>query len=107
MNLPQVQKLTDKRNKAIDDFLKEFTMEQFKQICEIANSSEFLTGNNERKWKADFDFLMRIDKATSVLEGKYDTVQNGGMNDFKELMKEARLVDEQTGNYQDNNFVSW
>lgn len=71
-NLPQVQKLTEKREKAIDKFLKEFTEEQFKNICEIANSTNFLTGKNESGWKADFDFLMRIDKATNVLEGKYD-----------------------------------
>ncbi|MCI9247475.1 MAG: hypothetical protein HFJ30_10355 [Clostridia bacterium] len=105
-NLPQVQKLTDKRNKAIDNFLKEFTEEQFKRICEIANNSDFLTGNNERKWKADFDFLMRIDKATNVLEGKYSN-SSGGMNDFKELMEEARQADEQTGNNTDNNSSSW
>lgn len=73
--LPQVQKLTDKRMKVIDKFLEEFTVEQFKQICEIANNSNFLTGSNERKWKADFDFLMRIDKATSVLEGKYNNTE--------------------------------
>ena len=42
------------------------------------------TGQNDRKWKADFDFLMRIDKATSVLEGKYSNVKSG-MNDFKQL----------------------
>lgn len=70
--MPQVQKLTDKRNKAIDAFLKEFTVEQFKQICKIANESKFLTGQNERKWKADFDFLMRTDKATNILEEKYN-----------------------------------
>lgn len=70
-NLPQVQKITDKRNKAIDKFLKEFTAEQFKELCKIANESDFLIGNNERNWKADFDFIMRIDKATAILEGKY------------------------------------
>ena len=70
--MPQIQKLTDKRNKAIDNFLKEFTEEQFKQICHIANNSNFLKGENDRKWKADFDFIMRIDKATNVLEGKYN-----------------------------------
>lgn len=73
--LSQVQKLTEKRNKAIDNFLKEFTVEQFKQICEITNSTKFLTGENERHWKADFDFLLRIDKATNVLEGKYNNGQ--------------------------------
>ena len=72
-NLSQVQKITEKREKAIDNFLKDFTEEQFIEICQKANVSSFLTGENDRKWKADFDFLMRTDKATSVLEGKYNT----------------------------------
>lgn len=71
-NLPQIQKLTEKREKAIDNFLKEFTEEQFKNICKIANSTDFLIGKNDKGWKADFDFLMRVDKATNVLEGKYN-----------------------------------
>lgn len=69
--MPQVQKLTSKREQAIDKFLKEFTKEQFEQICKIANTTDFLIGKNDNGWKADFDFLMRTDKATSVLEGKY------------------------------------
>lgn len=31
-------------------------------------------GKNDRGWKADFDFLMRVDKATSILEGKYENI---------------------------------
>lgn len=76
--LPQIKKLTDKRNKAINNFLKEFTKEQFEEICKIANNSNFLTGKNDRGWKADFDFLMRIDKATNIIEGKYN---NKGRNE--------------------------
>lgn len=76
--LPQIQKITEKREKAIDKFLKEFTEEQFEEICIIANSSDFLTGKNDRGWKADFDFLMRTDKATNILEGKYS---NKGRNE--------------------------
>ena len=55
------------------NFLKEFTEEQFEQICKTANSTDFLIGVNDKGWKADFDFLMRTDKAISVLEGKYKT----------------------------------
>lgn len=84
-NLPQIQKLTDKRKKAIDNFLKEFSVEQFKEICKIANCSKFLTGHNDRKWKADFDFLMRIDKATAISEGKYST---------KEIQSKTELAGE-------------
>jgi len=64
--------LTENRNKAIDKFLEVFTEEQFKNICEIANSTDFLIGENDNGWKADFDFLMRTDKATNVLEGRYN-----------------------------------
>lgn len=106
-NLPQVQKLTDKRNKSIDNFLKEFSIEQLEEICKIANVSEFLTGNNDRSWKADFDFIMRTDKATAILEGKYSNTKKGGINDFKELWEEARQEDEQNGNNADNNTFSW
>lgn len=105
-NLPQVQKLTEKREKAIDKFIKEFTEEQFEQICQIANSSDFLTGQNDRKWKADFDFIMRVDKATNILEGKYSS-NKGGMDDFKELWEEARKKDEQSGNDTSNNTFGW
>lgn len=87
--LPQVKKVTEKREKAIDKFLKEFSIEQFKEICEIANSSDFLTGNNDRGWKADFDFIMRIDKATAILEGKYgNKTRNSNSNVLKELEEE-------------------
>lgn len=104
--MPQIQKLTDKRKTTIDKFLKEFTEEQFEQICIKANESDFLTGNNDRKWKADFDFLMRIDKATNIFEGKYDN-SSGGMNDFKQLWEEAKQEDEQARNSTSNNTFGW
>lgn len=71
-NLPKVKLLTDKRKDNIRNFEKTLTLEQFKEICDIANRSRFLIGDNDRGWKADFDFILRVDKATSILEGKYD-----------------------------------
>lgn len=90
-NLPQVKKITEKREKAIEKFLKEFTKEQFIEICKIANNSDFLIGKNKTGWKADFDFLMRIDKATSVLEGKYSNSDNpkNTLENKKETQEEA------------------
>ena len=106
-NLPQVQKLTEKREKAIDKFLKEFTKEQFIEICKIANYTDFLIGKNDNGWKADFDFLMRTDKATNVLEGKYTSSKSDGINDFKELWEEAKQEDEQSRNSTSNNAFGW
>lgn len=79
-NLPKVQKITDKRKTAINKFLKEYTKEQFIEICKIANNNDFLMGKNDRGWKADFDFLMRVDKATSILEGKYGNITQNENN---------------------------
>lgn len=104
-NLPQVQKLTEKREKAIDKLLKEFTIEQFEEICKIANVSEFLIGNNDRSWKADFDFIMRTDKATAILEGKYSQRKKDKLDGFIDLWKEAK--DEEERNHTDNSTSSW
>jgi len=93
-NLAQVQKLTEKRKIAINKLLKEINLEQFKEICAIANKSDFLTGNNDRNWKADFDFIIRPDKAVSILEGKYSYKQKDKMDGFIKLWEEARLEDE-------------
>ncbi len=80
--MPQVQKITDKREKAIEKFIKDFTEEQFSKICHIANTTDFLIGKNEKGWKADFDFLMRIDKATNILEGKYGNTRISAEEEF-------------------------
>lgn len=98
-NLPKIQKLTDKRKTAIKKFLKEFTIDQFKEMCQKANASDFLIGKNKNKWKADFDFIMRTDKATQILEGRYTTereqVSQGGMSDswkafFRDIEEQER-----------------
>ena len=103
-NLSKVLKITEKRKSAIRKFLKEFTIDDFIDICKLANNNSFLTGNNNRNWKADFDFLLRTDKATSILENKYSS-KKSGIDDFKELWEEAQ--NEQTGNNTSSNSFSW
>lgn len=79
-NLPKIQKLTTKRKTNIRKFLSEFTLEDFITICKKANESDFMQGKNERNWKADFDFLIKVDKATNILEGKYDNTKKQNEN---------------------------
>lgn len=106
-NLSQVQKLTEKRKIAINKLLKEINIDQFREICIIANKSDFLIGNNDRNWKADFDFVIRPDKAVSILEGKYNFRKKDKMDGFRELWEEARIEDEQAGNNTNNNNFGW
>ena len=70
-NLPKILKLTDKRIKAIKNIIKKYSAEEIIQAFDLANSSDFLIGNNDRGWKADMDFILREDKFVNILEGKY------------------------------------
>lgn len=80
-SLPQVRTLTDKRKKAIRDFLKQLEFRDFEEACKKANENNFLTGRNDRGWKADFDFIIKPDKALSIIEGgKYGEKNVGGIN---------------------------
>ena len=90
-NLPKCLKITEKRKVAINKCLKEKINEEvFKQICIKANQSDFLIGENDRNWKADFDFITRSDKAIQILEGKYENRQKSN-NVFYELGKEEGI----------------
>ena len=90
-NLPKCLKITEKRKVAINKCLKEKIDEEvFKQICIKANQSDFLIGENDRNWKADFDFVTRSDKAMQILEGKYENRQKSN-NIFYEIGKEEGI----------------
>ena len=45
-------------------------------IIDTLLDSEFCTGQNERGWKSDVDWILKnIDNYTKVLEGKYNNKQ--------------------------------
>ncbi len=74
-NLPQVlnpEKLNDKRKRAIKKFWnhsEDFQNSDYlTKYFETANRDDFLTGNNKRGWKADLEFLMRIEQHDKLRE---------------------------------------
>lgn len=69
--LPKVIKLTDKRKKSIKKLLGLYSWEELEKAFKVINNSNFCAGNNDRGWKADFDFCINTEKITSALEGKY------------------------------------
>lgn len=71
-SLPKVKAITDKRKKAIEKLMKKYTFEDAKEVFTKSEESDFLTGRNDRGWKADIDFIIREDKFLNILEGKYD-----------------------------------
>ena len=71
---PKVVRLTSRRKASMrqrwaNDLttLKDWHM----YFLDVANKP-FLAGKNDRKWKADFDFLLREDTIAKMQEGKYN-----------------------------------
>ena len=69
--LSKVLKLTPKRKSGISARLKEKQFDLSKIIEEI-EMSKFLCGENNSKWKIDFDFIfLSTNNYVKILEGKY------------------------------------
>ena len=66
------------RKKRITARLKQYGIETIKLVFEKAQASDFLTGNNQRKWKANFDWLINETNFAKVLDGNYDDKHRNG-----------------------------
>lgn len=71
VSFPKVNKLSEKRKKAIKARLKNYTLEDFKKLFEMAEGSSFLKGQNNRNWSATFDWLIQDSNMAKVLDGNY------------------------------------
>ena len=69
---PHLRKPSTSRQNRINARLKNYCFDDFKLLFEKAEASEFLRGNNDRKWSATFDWLMNENNMLKVLEGNYD-----------------------------------
>jgi len=78
--LPKAIKLTDNRKKDIKKLIEMYTLEQIEAAFKNINDSNFCTGNNDREWRADFDFCINSNKVTNALEGKYKNSLNNKTN---------------------------
>lgn len=71
VSYPRLTTLSDSRKKAIKARLKTYTVDDFKQLFIMAESSNFLKGANNRNWSATFDWLIKDNNMAKVLEGNY------------------------------------
>jgi len=90
-NMPVIKILTDQRKKTINARLKEHSMEIINQVLEIAGRSDFLNGKNDKKWKANFDWIMKPLNFVKIMEGNYN---NNKQHDLSKIDwdKEEREV---------------
>ena len=88
-------KITDKRKRAINNLLKEYSLEEMLQAMGKIRTSNFLQGNNKTGWQISFDWFTNKSNFLKVLEGNYDDKANSNNSE-----KEKKFQ-----NYQEKDFV--
>lgn len=89
--LPEVRGCSGTRRKYADSRWKEKPDPQYwTDIIARILRSPFCTGDNDRGWVADFDFLIRPETQHKVLEGKYDARDAGSP---KSQLSDAQRAD--------------
>ena len=68
-----IRKLTTERKRRLRARIKEYPdLEDWQRAFGALERSGFLKGDNDRGWRADFDFLLQPKSFTKLLEGAYD-----------------------------------
>jgi hypothetical protein len=84
LNLPVCQKLTARRRAALKARLRDCGgIQGWGAVLQKIRETPFFRGVNDRGWKADFDFVLREEKFTKLMEGGYaNTGKNVEINGF-------------------------
>lgn len=72
LGFPAVAKMTGQRERQLSARLKDSTLEEWQRAMDALERSTFCRGENDRGWRADFDFLLQPKSFTKLLEGAYD-----------------------------------
>ncbi len=69
---PAIRKMTGQRERQLKARLRDSTLDEWMQAMAALERSAFCRGENDRGWRADFDFLLQPKSFTKLLEGAYD-----------------------------------
>jgi hypothetical protein len=72
LGFPAVRKMTAQRERQLSARLRDSTIEDWQRAMDALERSRFCRGENDRGWRADFDFLLQPKSFTKLLEGAYD-----------------------------------
>lgn len=72
LGLPGVRRMTETRKRQLRARLRDSKLEDWQRAFDALERSKFLRGENDRGWRADFDFLLQPKSFTKLLEGAYD-----------------------------------
>ena len=73
MSYPQIKELSEGRKRSIAGHWKKGRdLDAFEDVFRRAEASPFLKGENDRKWRATFDWIIKPANWTKIAEGNYD-----------------------------------
>ena len=73
ISFPKIISIDGNRRKAVAArWRAKKSLDVFRDLFRIAESSSFLKGQNSRNWSADFDWMMNPTNFSKILEHKYD-----------------------------------
>jgi uncharacterized protein YdaU (DUF1376 family) len=72
LGFPPIRKMTGQRERQLNARLKDSTLDEWLKVFSALERSNFCRGENDRGWRADFDFLLQPKSFTKLLEGAYD-----------------------------------
>lgn len=70
--LAKVKSVTAARRRAIDCRIREHSIDDWTEAIAAIERNPWLHGQNDRGWRADFDFLLQPKSFTKLIEGGYD-----------------------------------
>ena len=70
--VPRVRGLNEQRRARLADRLSEQGEEGFREAIAAVGRSDFCRGKNDRKWRADFDFVVQAKNFLRLMEGSFD-----------------------------------
>ncbi|MDO4175584.1 MAG: DUF6291 domain-containing protein [Eubacteriales bacterium] len=85
--LPVCRKLSDARRKAIGARLKVYSADELHTAFEKSQASSFLTGQNDRNWTANFDWILKDSNIAKILDGNYDNRKGQKHNEKNQYTK--------------------
>lgn len=94
VSFPRCTVLSDKRKTLIKSRLKTYSVDDFRNMFQKAEASEFLKGNNQRNWRATFDWMLNDSNMAKIIDGNYANLNKNveekeqkptnGFHNFKE-----------------------
>lgn len=72
LNLAQVRSISAKRRAQLKTRIRDHPLSHWIDALNAIERSQFLLGENNRGWRADFDFLLQPSSFQKLIEGSYD-----------------------------------